>query len=169
MKNKKALFVTYTAVIAALYTVLSYLTDIFGLNFGAVQLRLSEVLTVLPLVTPAAIPGLTIGCVIANIASPFGIADVICGSVSTFISAVLTHCLRRIKIKDFPLLSVFPPVIVNAVIIGAQISIINGGGYTMFMLTFLQIAAGQGIVCFALGIPFYYSIKKINIFTTNRF
>lgn len=114
-------YITTAALIAAAYAGLNFLGNVFGLSYGPIQLRLSEVLTVLPLFTPAAIPGLTIGCFIANIGS-FNALDMLFGTLATLIAAVLTYLFRNIKFKRLPLLSLLPPVIVNAVIIGLEIA-----------------------------------------------
>ena len=90
MVNKKRInFIITGALIAAVYAGLTYLSNVFGLAYGPIQLRVSEVLTLLPVFTPAAIPGLTIGCFIANIGS-FNMLDMIFGSFATLIAAVVT-------------------------------------------------------------------------------
>ena len=84
MPNKLTRRMVEGAMIAALYVALTYFSRLLGLADGAVQFRLSELLTVLPAFTPAAVSGLTIGCLIANLGSPYGIADIISGTVATF-------------------------------------------------------------------------------------
>ena len=79
MRNKKVLFITQGAVIAAIYVVLTYIVSLLGLTNGVIQVRLSEALTILPVFTPAAIPGLVVGCVISNILTGAVIWDVIFG------------------------------------------------------------------------------------------
>ena len=93
MPNKLTRRMVEGAMIAALYVALTYFSRLLGLADGAVQFRLSELLTVLPAFTPAAIPGLTIGCLIANLGSPYGIADIISGTLATFLAALCTRCL----------------------------------------------------------------------------
>ncbi len=163
-KRKSALFVTQAAVIAALYVALTYVSNVLGLAYGAVQFRLSEILTVLPVFTPAAIPGLLIGCIIANITSPFGIIDIICGSAATFLAALCTYVLRKVCFKELPLLSVIPPVLFNAVIIGLEIWYLQGRTAEIFVVSALQIAAGQMVMCIAAGLPFIRIIKKTGVF-----
>ena len=90
MRNKKVLFITQGAVIAAIYVVLTYIVNLLGLTNGVIQVRLSEALTILPVFTPAAIPGLVVGCVISNILTGAVIWDVIFGSLATLIGAVGT-------------------------------------------------------------------------------
>lgn len=163
-KRKSALFVTQAAVIAALYVALTYVSNALGLAYGAVQFRLSEILTVLPVFTPAAIPGLLIGCIIANITSPFGIIDIVCGSGATFLAALCTYALRNVCFKELPLLSVIPPVLFNAVIIGLEIWYLQGRTAEIFFVSALQIAAGQTVMCVAAGLPFIRIIKQTGVF-----
>ena len=159
-------FLIQSALIAALYAGLNYLSGIFGLAYGPIQLRISEVLTVLPAITPTAIPGLTIGCFIANIGS-FNVADMIFGTFATFVAALLTYCLRNIKLKKIPILSLLAPVIVNAVIIGFEIAVLYlPQGYSLwgFIISALEVGLGELVVCFGLGIPFYFAVVKYRIF-----
>ena len=112
MRNKKVLFITQGAVIAAIYVVLTYIVSLLGLTNGVIQVRLSEALTILPVFTPAAIPGLVVGCVISNILTGAVIWDVIFGSLATLIGAVGTYLLRKHHRILYPL----PPIIANTVI-----------------------------------------------------
>ena len=121
MNKKSTLYITQAAVIAALYVALTYVSNALGLAYNAIQFRLSEVLTVLPVFTPAAVPGLVIGCIISNLSSPFGLTDIICGSLATFLAAVSSYCLRNVKIKNTPFVATLPPVIFNALIVGLEI------------------------------------------------
>lgn len=163
-KRKSALFLTQAAVIAALYVALTYVSNALGLAYGAVQFRLSEILTVLPVFTPAAIPGLTIGCILANITSPFGIADIICGSVASLLAALCTYALRNVRFKELPVLATIPPVLFNAVIIGLEIWYLEGRADGVFVVSALQIAAGQVVMCVVAGLPFIRMIKKTGVF-----
>lgn len=112
MRNKKVLFITQAAIIAALYVVLTVFIAAFNLASGSIQIRISEALCVLPYFTPAAIPGLWIGCLIANLVTGATIFDIVFGSLATLIGAVFTYLLRRHKV-----LCTLPPVIANALII----------------------------------------------------
>ena len=168
-KNKNKInYVINSALIAAFYVALTFLGNISGLSYVPVQLiqlRISEVLTVLPLITPAAIPGLTVGCFIANIAS-FNILDMFFGSVATLIAAYLTYILRNIKIKGLPILALLPPVLVNAFIIGLEISIFllkSQPFWIGFFISALQVGIGQMIICYGLGIPFYLIVNKYKV------
>lgn len=164
MKKKSALYITQAAVIAALYVALTYVSNSLGLAFNAIQFRLSEVLTVLPVFTPAAIPGLAVGCLIANISSPFGIVDIICGTVASLLAAVCSYALRNVKFKGIPVLSTLPPILFNGVIIGLEIWYLGEQTAELFFISALEVMAGQAVMCLLLGIPFITAIKKTRIF-----
>ena len=168
-RRKNIEFIITGALIAAAYAGLTYLGNIFNLSYGPIQLRVSEVLSILAVFTPAAIPGLTIGCFIANIGS-FNVADMLFGTLATLAAAILTYFLRNVKIKGIPFLAFFPPVIVNAVIIGFEIAVFFlEEGFTIwgFVISGLQVGIGQLIVCYVFGIPFYLVVKKYRIFERN--
>lgn len=165
MNNKKTVFTVEAAVIAAMYAGLTYAASALNLAYGSIQFRFSEALTILACLSPAAIPGLTIGCFLGNITSPYGLVDIICGTLATLIAAVLSYWTRNIKFKDLPLLSAIFPVLTNAVIIGLEITLFMPEGFKFeaFLITAGQIAIGQFVVCYGLGIPLYKVIKKIKI------
>lgn len=112
MRNKKVLFITQAAVIAAIYVALTYVSASFNLASGSVQMRLSEALCILPFFTPAAIPGLWIGCLLANLLTGSVVWDIVFGSLATLIGAVGTYALRKHKF-----LCTLPPVAANTVIV----------------------------------------------------
>ncbi len=159
-------FIITGALIAAAYVGLTYLSNVFGLAYGPIQLRLSEVLCVLPVFSPAAIWGVTLGCFIANIGS-FNVIDMIFGTAATLIAALLTYSFRNVKLKQIPVISMLMPVLVNAVIIGLEISIFfldNAASVWGYVISALQIGASELIVCVGFGIPFYLVVKKYKIF-----
>ncbi|MCR5792670.1 MAG: QueT transporter family protein [Lachnospiraceae bacterium] len=110
--NKKVLFITQSAVIAALYVVLTFVSSAMGLASGAIQVRLSELLTVLPYFTPAAIPGLTIGCLLANLLTGCAGLDICFGTIATLIGAIGAYLLRKYK-----WLVPIPAILSNALIV----------------------------------------------------
>ena len=132
------------AVIAAIYFVL---TSIFApISFGQIQVRVSEALTVLPVFTLAAVPGLFVGCLISNLLmTTLGPIDVILGSLATLTAAVMTYLLRN-KRPLAPL----PPVLVNAVIIGLELHWVLG---LPLLETMAYIGLGQFAACYLLGYP----------------
>ena len=164
--KKKIEFIVTGALIAAAYVGLTFLSNVFSLAYGPVQFRISEVLTLLPVFTAAAIPGVTVGCFIANIAS-FNLLDMLFGTAATLIAAILTYFLRNIKFKGLPLLAMLPPVIINAVVVGLEIAFFflpEGYSFMGFVISALQVGLCELAVCYVLGIPFYMIIKKHNIF-----
>ena len=145
MRNKKVLFVTQAAVIAAIYVVLTMFIAAFNLASGNIQVRISEALCILPFFTPAAIPGLWIGCLLANLLTGASIFDIVFGSLATLIGAVGTYLLRKHKF-----LCTLPPVISNMVIIPVvlryayQLTFIYNG--SDFSLPFFALTVGIGEV-----------------------
>lgn len=101
MKNKKVSFIVTSAVVAALYVVLTYLAAAFGLASNVIQVRFSEALTILPIFTPAAIPGLFVGCIVANALTGAVIFDVIFGSIATLIGAIGAWLIGKYAMKKF--------------------------------------------------------------------
>lgn len=113
MKNKNVLFITQAGIIAALYVVLTALSSAVGLSSGAIQVRLSEALTILPIFTPAAIPGLFIGCLISNtFVSGSILVDIIFGSLATLAAAYGTYALRKYKFA-----APIPPILANTIVV----------------------------------------------------
>lgn len=167
MNRKKVTYLAHGAMIAAIYAAATYLSAAFAIAYGPVQFRLSEALTVLSVFTPAAIPGLTVGCIIGNITSPFGVWDIVFGSLATLLAAITARALRNIRIKDIPILSILMPVIFNAVIVGAEITFLmpsQEASLSAFAVAALEVGAGELAVCLAGGIPLFYAIRKTNIF-----
>lgn len=166
MKKKSTLYITQAAVIAALYVALTYVSNSVGLAYNAVQFRLSEILTVLPVFTPAAIPGLAIGCMISNISGPFGIVDIVCGTAASILAAICSYYARNVRLKGVPVLSAFFPVLFNSIIIGLEIWYLGDKTAELFLISALEIGAGQTVMCMLIGIPFIKAIKKTRIFET---
>ncbi len=159
-------YIVTSGVIAALYAALTYLSNIFGLAYGPIQLRLSEILAVVPIFSPAAVMGLTVGCFISNIAS-FNVADLVFGTAATLCAALMTRVLRNKTIKGFPLFSFLPPIIINALVIGFEIAVFyleKQAFFWGFAVSLLQVGLSQTIVCLCFGIPFYLFVKKYKIF-----
>ena len=155
MYNKKVLFITQAAVIAAIYVVLTMIAAGFDLASGMIQVRFSEALTVLPYFTPAAIPGLAIGCLISNIVTGCMLPDVIFGTLATLLGAIGSWYLRRSKI-----LVTIPPVISNALIIPFILTYAYKipGGIPLQMLT---VGAGEVISCVIIGSVLLGALKPV--------
>lgn len=163
--KKKTVFIVESAVIAAIYAGLTYFAAVLNIAYGGIQFRFSEALTILAVFSPAAIPGLTIGCFLGNITSPYGIVDIICGTLATLIAAVLSYKTRNIKFKDLPLLSAIFPVISNAIIIGLEITLFMPEGFKLeaFLISAFQVGFGELVMCYGLGIPLYKVIKRLKL------
>ena len=154
MKNKKAYFITQAAVIAALYVVLTLFINAFDLASGAIQVRISEALTILPYFTPAAVPGLFIGCLLSNFMTGAAIWDIIFGSLATLIGAIGTYLLRKWK-WCAPL----PPILSNTIIIPFVLTYAYGipGGIPFFMLT---VGVGEVLSCGVLGMILLFALQR---------
>lgn len=148
----KTKYLIQAAVIAAVYAALTLL--LAPLSYGVLQVRVAEALTVLPCFTPAAVPGLFIGCVVANTISPMGIADLIFGSVASLIAAWLSYLLR-----SRPLLVPAPPVVINAVVIGILLYFVYGIPAPL-PVCMAWVAGGQIAACYILGYPLLCCLKK---------
>ena len=143
--NKRVVLVTHGAMIAALYIALTYLANAFGLANGAIQFRLSEALTVLPFFTPAAVPGLFIGCIISNLLTGCVALDTVFGSLATLLGALGTRCLAKKRL----LAPVFP-ILANTAVIPFLLRYVYGipGSLGYFFLT---VFVGEVISCGILG------------------
>lgn len=167
MKNKKVLFLVQTAVIAAMYAALTYAQNLLlpGTTSAAVQFRVSEALDVLALFTPAAIPGLTLGCILSNIYNiGAGLPlDMIFGSLATLGATLSIYFLRNVKIKNYPFLSLLMPALWNGIVIGWEIEtfFIEGPfNFGSFLLQGGLVALGELGVLFILGTILYYVITN---------
>lgn len=142
------------AMIAALYTVLTLLAALWGLAYGPVQFRFSEALTILPVFTFAAVPGLTVGCFLSNLFSGYS-TDMVVGTAATLIAALGTRLVRNVRWRGLPILAPLPPVLVNAVFVGAEIVILSPGGFAWgeFLTQALSVGLGELAVCYGLGLP----------------
>ncbi len=141
-------------IIAALYFVLTMAIEplSFG-QLGMLQLRVSEALCVLPFFTPAAIPGLFIGCAVANIFSFLGVVDVIFGSLATLAAATITYFIKNKWLLPLP------SVLVNAVAIGALLHFFYFTEMPLWV-PMLYVGAGQALACYALGMPLFFLLNK---------
>lgn len=145
-------FLIQSAVIAAVYAILTIVLMPF--SYGVMQVRVSEALTVLPYFTPAAIPGLFIGCLTANMLGPYGPVDMVLGSGATLLAAVCSYYLRK-----RPLLVPLPPVVANGIIIGSML-------YYVYLVPIpliaciLWVAFGELIACYVIGYPLLRLLKK---------
>ena len=154
MKNKKALFITQAAVIAALYVVLVVVFNY--ISFGPVQFRVAEALTILPYFTPAAIPGLFIGCILANVIGGAVVWDIIFGSIATLIGAVFTYLLRN-KSK---FLAPLPPVLANTIIVPWVLKYAYGAEEMVWFMA-VTVGIGEILACYVLGMILLFALNKV--------
>lgn len=177
-------FVAQTGVIAAVYAAATLICMLFlsGLAWGPIQFRLSEALTVVALFTPAAVPGLTIGCALANLLAiplmgtgTLGLLDVVFGSLATLLGSLFMR-----KFKDRPLLALAGPIIANALIVPLYLPVLlkGLGFYTipftdialdnyyglMYLFGVVALAFGEAVVVYVLGYPLYKALAKTQIF-----
>ena len=153
MKNKKVLFLVKAAMIGAIYVVLTILFQPF--SFGQIQVRIAEALTILPVFTSAAIPGLFVGCLIGNILGGSILPDIIFGSLATLIGAIFTYLLR----KQNKYLTPLPPIFANTIIVPFILYYAYGINLPIpFMM--LTVGIGEIISCGVLGMIVYASLEK---------
>ena len=144
---------TFGAAIAAIYAALTIF--LAPISYGPLQCRISEALCILPVLSPTAVWGLFVGCLVANIFTG-SLVDVIFGSLTTLIAAILTYKTR----KNIYIAMIFP-VVLNALIVGSYLAIIYGG--IPIILSMLYVGVGQAVSCYVIGIPLYKLIKNKNL------
>lgn len=152
---KKVTFITHAAIIAALYVVLTLIANALGLANFAIQVRFSESLTILPLFTPAAIPGLYLGCLLSNILTGCIAWDILFGPIATLLGALGTYALR----KKHPLLGTIPPIVANTLIVPFVLAFAYKfeGSIPYFMAT---VGVGEILSCGVLGYLVWLTLRK---------
>ncbi|MDK2905937.1 MAG: hypothetical protein PWP16_1459 [Eubacteriaceae bacterium] len=156
MKKLNVLFVTQAGIIAALYVILTFLSSMMGLASGEIQLRLSEMLCILPAFTPAAIPGLFLGCFLSNLLTGCTLIDVIFGSLATLLAAIVVYQLRHHR---NPLLLTAPPVIANMLVVPFILKYSYGVPLPIPVMMF-TVGIGEVISCMVLGSVLYFALDK---------
>ncbi len=151
-KNSLSRPITQSAIIGGIYAALTIVLAPW--SYGPVQVRVAEALTVLPYLYPQAIPGLFVGCMLANIVGGYGPIDIFGGSLLTLLAGLTTYWLARLK---KPWLAPIPPVAFNAFGVGLILHVAAGAPY---WLTVLYVGMGQTIACFGLGLPLLYAIRR---------
>ena len=140
------------ALIAALYAVLCM--AFFSISYGDVQFRISEALTVLPILMPEAIPGLFVGCLLSNVLGGYGVMDIVFGSLATLLASLATYFMRRLPAW----IAVLPVVVVNALVLGYFTLHLAAG--LPFWPSALSVGLGEAVVVYVLGLPLHYALKK---------
>ncbi len=155
-----ARFWSHAALIAALYVALTHLQNLLipGSASWAIQFRASEAMCILALFTPAAIPGLTAGCLLFNISFAGALPlDFLVGSLATLLAVWSMRLTRHITVKRYPLLAMLMPALFNAILVGWELSVYVGGG---FWINALYVAIGELAVLLSLGTLLYHALKK---------
>lgn len=161
--NKKVKEIVLAGLIAAVYVVLCYAQDFIlpGSGTWAVQYRISEALCVLALFTPAAIPGLTVGCFLFNLSAVGALPlDIVIGSGATLLATVVMYLTRNWKVKSFPVFALLMPALFNGLMVGWELSFYIGGA---FWFNAGCVALGEIAVLFTLGIALYFGLKARNL------
>lgn len=162
--NKKTKNVVYGGIIACIYAVLTLMPGLNGMAYGPVQFRISELLAILPLFTASAVPGLAVGCVVANMASPM-ILDMVFGTAATLTASYFTYRLRKYKKT-----ALLMPVIFNAVIVGTELSFFYSDSAFSLKLLFTGmffVGVGEFVICFLIGYPIALMLEKRSFLKTN--
>jgi len=167
MRTKPARYLAEVGVIAALYTAL---TMVNPLSFGPIQCRVSEALTILPVFTPTAIPGLTLGCFLSNLiglstgANVAGAWDLLLGTGATLLAALFSYWFRKVQLRGWPWLSLIPPVFFNAVIIGAELALspllFPEPSWALFPVCAAEVGAGEAIAVFVGGSLLHLALSR---------
>ena len=150
---------THAALIAALYAALTYLQNLLipGSASWAIQFRASEALCILALFTPAAIPGLSIGCLVFNLSYSGALPlDSLVGTAATVLATAAMWFSRKWTVKGFPLFALLMPAVFNAFLVGWELDLYIGGG---FWLNALYVAIGEAAVLLTLGTALFYAMK----------
>lgn len=166
MKNKNVLYLTQAAMIAALYVVLTMIANALGIASGNIQVRFSEALTVLPFFTPAAVPGLYIGCLIANVVTGAALPDIIFGPLATLAGAIGTWALGRAasgragekRAAVCKWLSPLPPILANGIIIPPVLK--YAYGIVPIWFSVVTVTIGEIISCGIFGLILLFALQK---------
>lgn len=169
MRNNKVRLIAQSALIAAVYTVLTL--ALAPLSFGQMQVRVSEALTLLCVFSPSAIIGVTLGCAIANAAGFFtgvnilGAFDIVFGTLATLLAALCSYLLRNVRLKGLVIPAALPPVLFNALMIGGELMVLIAGGFNfpIFLINALWVGLGELIACLALGVPLIYVLERSHL------
>ena len=163
--KKHTRYLAHAAIIAALYVVLTHMQNLILPNSAsfAIQMRLSETLCILAFFTPAAIPGLSVGCLLFNLTFSGALPlDFLVGTLATFLAAQGMWLTRGVKVKGVPVPGLLMPAITNAFLVGWELTVYIGGG---FWINALCVAIGEAAVLLIPGTALYLAMKKRNLHT----
>ncbi|MDO5738471.1 MAG: QueT transporter family protein [Eubacteriales bacterium] len=182
MSRDRIYQIILAAIITALYVSLT--VPAANIAYGMIQFRLAEALTVLPVMTSAAIPAVSLGCFIANILNPqnLGLIDIVGGSLTTLVAAYLSYLLgrgwRTLRLRDelgrkslrYEIIALLPPVILNALVVGTYLPYLfteGKPGLTVIFTTQLSILLSQSLVIYLIGLPFLRVVAKTKFLREN--
>ncbi|MGN0625691.1 MAG: QueT transporter family protein [Oscillospiraceae bacterium] len=163
MKHLNGRAIAVSAMIAAVYTAVSLVLSLA--SFGVVQIRVAECLTLLPVLSPLGIYGVTIGCLLTNIVGvAMGLTmpvDILFGTLATSIAAVLSYLLRNVRIKRLAIPAALPPILINGLIIGLELTWLSGSfQWDVFWTCAVSVTLGQIIPCLVLGVLLVWVLEK---------
>ena len=163
MKNMTVHHIVTAALVGAIYAVLSIFGSFFGITFGTVQCRFAVALCVLPFFFPETVWGLFVGCLITNLLSPYGLVDIVVGSLTTLLAAFLTSKCRK------KWLAPLPPVLCNGILVGGmlaweQVGFTGGAFAAAFAANGISVAAGELLACYGLGALLLWQLPRISFF-----
>ena len=163
MKHLNGRAIAVSAMIAAVYTAVSLALSLF--SFGVVQIRVAECLTLLPVLSPLGIYGVTIGCLLTNIVGvAMGLTmpvDILFGTLATAIAAVLSYLLRNVRIKRLAIPAALPPILINGLIIGLELTWLSGSfQWDVFWTCAVSVMLGQIIPCLVLGVLLVWVLEN---------
>lgn len=162
MKENRTGKLTLAAMTAAAYAALSLLSAAFGIGYGPIQVRFSEALCLLPFLFPETAWGLGVGCLIANVFSPYGLPDLVVGTLATLLAALLTARCRKLWLAPLP------PVLCNAVLVGAVLTWeqtgLSAAFWPAYGLNTLSLLLGEGIACGVLGVLLVKQLPRVPFF-----
>lgn len=160
--RSKTYLLALNGVIAAAYAALTLVAAALNLAYGPVQFRFSEALTVLPFLFPGTWPGVFVGCLVANLLSPYGPLDVVLGSAGTLVAALLTQKAPKTWLAPLP------PVVCGMVLLGGMLAWYEVGFSDQFLPLFaanaLWVGIGQAVSCYGLGLPLLRALRKVSYF-----
>ncbi len=155
MKNRHQIrFLCEAALISSIYVILTYLCAAVGMSSGAIQLRFSEALCIFGIFTPAAVPGVALGCFMANLLTGCALWDIVFGSLASLVGMI-----GLIALKKFPYLALVPYALANMIVIPFVVKLVYGTPEAL-PLIFLTVGIGEIISVFGFGIPLYLVLKK---------
>ena len=160
MRKSTVRDLTLAAMVAALYAVMCYFGNLFGLTFGSVQIRFAEALTVLPFLFPVTGPGLVLGCFIANLLSPYGVLDILFGTLATAIAAYFTAKMPNRALAPLP------PILANMILLPpiwawAEVGAINGAFFAALGFNAFTFVIGEAVACYGLGLLLLKALEQI--------